>query len=151
MNSTTTTMKSLHTLLQLSWLTVLVLVSITISSSTYSSFGATAIAADSDYPYDSYDYPLLNISGFSWAENLIFDGAGSLFVSDFTTGILHKIYFDDSSDSYQVWNTRYYFDSLISRLEATTHYTAKYNPPLYIDRAVCPVVRTRCRTRFFRW
>eukprot|EP01102_Stenamoeba_stenopodia_P004332 TRINITY_DN14653_c0_g1_i1.p1 TRINITY_DN14653_c0_g1~~TRINITY_DN14653_c0_g1_i1.p1 ORF type:complete len:355 (-),score=60.57 TRINITY_DN14653_c0_g1_i1:94-1158(-) len=48
------------------------------------------------------DFPLLNISGFSWAENLIFDGVGNLFVSDFTTGVLHKISFNDSSDSYEM-------------------------------------------------
>ena len=36
--------------------------------------------------------PILNISGFAWAENLFFDGMGNLFVSDFLTGTLWRIY-----------------------------------------------------------
>lgn len=36
--------------------------------------------------------PLLEVSGFSWAENLAFDGRGSLFVSDVATGELSRIY-----------------------------------------------------------
>jgi hypothetical protein len=36
---------------------------------------------------DASTLPMLNISGFSWAENLAFDGHGNLFVSDATTGM----------------------------------------------------------------
>lgn len=36
--------------------------------------------------------PLLSIDGFSWAENLVFDGNGSLFVSDYVKGEIKRIY-----------------------------------------------------------
>lgn len=36
--------------------------------------------------------PTLEVDGFSWAENLAFDGLGSLFVSDVTTGKITRIY-----------------------------------------------------------
>jgi len=46
--------------------------------------------------------PLLNISGFAWAENLFFDGAGNLFVSDFQTGTLWRIFYDFETGDYVV-------------------------------------------------
>jgi len=36
--------------------------------------------------------PTLDVRGFSWAENLVFDANENLFVSDTTTGILWRIY-----------------------------------------------------------
>jgi hypothetical protein len=35
---------------------------------------------------------LLNVDGFAWAENLAFDGLGSLFVSEAVRGELWRIY-----------------------------------------------------------
>lgn len=35
---------------------------------------------------------LLNVDGFTWAENLAFDGLGSLFVSEAVRGELWRIY-----------------------------------------------------------
>jgi hypothetical protein len=45
--------------------------------------------------------PNLNITGFSWAENLFFDGQGNLFVSDLNTGILWKVFYNDTSSTYE--------------------------------------------------
>lgn len=42
--------------------------------------------------HTSASLPTLLMSGFSWAENLAFDGLGSLFVSDVATGIISRIY-----------------------------------------------------------
>lgn len=36
------------------------------------------------------DLPLLNFEGFSWAENLAFDGLGNLFVTDAVRGELWR-------------------------------------------------------------
>ena len=36
--------------------------------------------------------PILEVDGFSWAENLVFDGLGSMFVSDANTGYITRIY-----------------------------------------------------------
>lgn len=44
--------------------------------------------------------PMLNIDGFSWAENLVFDGLGGLFVSEAIRGQLWRVSFDSSSNSY---------------------------------------------------
>lgn len=44
--------------------------------------------------------PTLNIDGFSWAENLVFDGLGGLFVSESVRGELWRISYDASSNSY---------------------------------------------------
>ena len=38
----------------------------------------------------SADLPVLNFEGFSWAENLAFDGLGSLFVTDAVRGELWR-------------------------------------------------------------
>ena len=40
----------------------------------------------------SSSLPLLVVDGFSWAENLAFDGLGSLFVSELNRGELHRIW-----------------------------------------------------------
>ena len=44
--------------------------------------------------------PLLEVDGFGWAENLCFDGLGSLFVSEMTGGKLHRIWLSDDGQSY---------------------------------------------------
>jgi len=44
--------------------------------------------------------PLLAVEGFGWAENLAFDGLGSLFVSEMTRGELHRIWLCDDGSSY---------------------------------------------------
>lgn len=44
--------------------------------------------------------PLLNIDGFTWAENLAFDGLGNLFVSDAVQGKLQRIFLCESGTSY---------------------------------------------------
>lgn len=44
--------------------------------------------------------PLLEMDGFGWAENLCFDGLGSLFVSEMTGGKLHRIWLNDDGQSY---------------------------------------------------
>ena len=36
--------------------------------------------------------PSLEVRGFSWAENLVFDGMGNMFVSDATTGDISRIH-----------------------------------------------------------
>lgn len=43
------------------------------------------------YVAGACDLPTLNVDGFSWAENLVFDGLGGLFVSDAVKGELSKI------------------------------------------------------------
>ena len=45
--------------------------------------------------------PVLDVRGFAWAENLVFDGQGNLFVSDTTTGILYRIYLSADKLSYR--------------------------------------------------
>jgi hypothetical protein len=45
--------------------------------------------------------PMLDISGFSWAENLAFDNSGNLFVADAVTGKIWRIYLDPSSNTYK--------------------------------------------------
>lgn len=47
--------------------------------------------------------PLLNIEGFSWAEQLVFDGRGNMFVSEAVRGELWRIYLcedDNHNDDY---------------------------------------------------
>ncbi len=44
--------------------------------------------------------PMLNVDGFSWAENLCFDGLGGLFVSDAVFGRLVRISFDAQARNY---------------------------------------------------
>lgn len=39
-------------------------------------------------------------TGFAWAENLIFDGNGNLFVSDVTRGEIYRIYYSETNHSY---------------------------------------------------
>jgi sugar lactone lactonase YvrE len=40
--------------------------------------------------------PTLDMSGFAWAENMAFDGRGSLFVSDAVQGILYRVFLQGS-------------------------------------------------------
>ena len=50
------------------------------------------------------ELPLLNITGFTWAENLAFDttpGRSQLYVSDAGTGTIWKIYLNSAGDAYQ--------------------------------------------------
>lgn len=44
--------------------------------------------------------PTLNMAGFTWAENLCFDGHGNLFVSDSTRGEIWRIYLCPTKQSY---------------------------------------------------
>ncbi len=44
--------------------------------------------------------PVLDMSGFSWAENLAFDANGNLFVSDATTGKIWRIFLPPNANSY---------------------------------------------------
>ncbi len=44
--------------------------------------------------------PTLNIDGFSWAENLAFDGNGGLFVSESVRGQLYRISLDPINGNY---------------------------------------------------
>jgi len=44
--------------------------------------------------------PTLNMSGFAWAENLVFDAHGNLYVSDTMTGILWRIHLSADQQSY---------------------------------------------------
>lgn len=44
--------------------------------------------------------PLLNISGFSWLENLVFDGKGNLWMSEATRGQLWRVAPTDTGDAY---------------------------------------------------
>jgi sugar lactone lactonase YvrE len=46
------------------------------------------------------DLPCLNVDGFSWAENLAFDGLGNLFVSDAIRGELWRIYLSENKLEY---------------------------------------------------
>eukprot|EP01031_Cornospumella_fuschlensis_P025433 gene25433-30710_t len=46
------------------------------------------------------DLPMLNMDGFSWAENLHFDGLGGLFVSEAVLGQLFRISYDIETNSY---------------------------------------------------
>jgi len=49
----------------------------------------------------SNSLPLLNLDGFSWAEQLVFDGRGNLFVSEAVRGELWRIWLcTDESNSY---------------------------------------------------
>lgn len=48
----------------------------------------------------SNDLPFLEFEGFSWAENLVFDGLGGLFVSDAIRGEIWKIQLCNNSTSY---------------------------------------------------
>jgi len=48
----------------------------------------------------SFGLPLLNIDGFTWAENLVFDGNGNLFVSDTVKGEVYKIELCQNATSY---------------------------------------------------
>lgn len=43
---------------------------------------------------------MLNVDGFTWAENLIFDGLGSLFVSEAVGGELWRIVYDPVNNNY---------------------------------------------------
>jgi sugar lactone lactonase YvrE len=51
--------------------------------------------------------PPLEISGFSWAENLAFDGLGNLYVSDSGAATITRIWLQDN-----VWQTELYFDGV---------------------------------------
>ena len=42
--------------------------------------------------------PLLSIDGFSWAENLVFDGKGNLFVSEAVRGEIWRIFLSESGN-----------------------------------------------------
>ena len=44
--------------------------------------------------------PMLNIDGFTWAENLVFDGNGHLFVSDTVKAEIYKIELCENATSY---------------------------------------------------
>jgi outer membrane protein assembly factor BamB len=44
--------------------------------------------------------PMLNIDGFAWAENLVFDGLGGLFVSEASRGELIRISYDMQTKNY---------------------------------------------------
>lgn len=47
------------------------------------------------------DVPMLNVDGFSWAEQLVFDGRGNMFVSEAIRGELWRIHLcEDNSDTY---------------------------------------------------
>lgn len=48
----------------------------------------------------SHALPMLNIDGFSWAENLAFDGIGGLFVSEAVRGQLWRISYDSAANNY---------------------------------------------------
>ena len=54
---------------------LLLLLLLTLLSSATATATTTATATATSLPY-------LNVDGFSWAENLCFDGNGNLFVSD---------------------------------------------------------------------
>jgi len=45
--------------------------------------------------------PVLDMDGFTWAENLGFDGLGNMFVSDPVVGKLWRIYLDPSTNKYE--------------------------------------------------
>jgi len=49
----------------------------------------------------SSSLPYLNVDGFSWAENLCFDGNGNLFVSDWRRGEFWRIWLSDDGKSYE--------------------------------------------------
>ena len=44
--------------------------------------------------------PILNIDGFTWAENLVFDGNGHMFVSDTVKAEVYKIELCQNATSY---------------------------------------------------
>jgi hypothetical protein len=46
------------------------------------------------------ELPTLNVGGFSWAEQLAFDGLGNMFVSDAVAGELRKIYLCEDGTKY---------------------------------------------------
>lgn len=56
------------------------------------SLAVNSVAAD--------ELPMLNMDGFSWAENLVFDGLGGLFVSDAVRGEVWKIELCQNATSY---------------------------------------------------
>lgn len=45
-------------------------------------------------------FPMLNVDGFGWAENLAFDGLGGLFVSEAISGQLWRISYDVQAKNY---------------------------------------------------
>ena len=47
--------------------------------------------------------PLLEVSGFSWVENLVFDGNGNLWASEATSGQLWRVHLDTTGPE-AVWN-----------------------------------------------
>ena len=49
----------------------------------------------------SLSLPYLNVDGFSWAENLCFDGNGNLFVSDWRRGEFWRIWLNDDGSAYE--------------------------------------------------
>lgn len=46
-------------------------------------------------------YPVLNITGFTWAENMAFDGKGNLFVSDTDVGAVYRITLSADGSTYE--------------------------------------------------
>ena len=46
------------------------------------------------------DLPMLEVGGFSWAENLVFDGNGGLFASEYHRGELIRIQLCEDGASY---------------------------------------------------
>lgn len=49
----------------------------------------------------SYGFPVLDITGFTWAENMAFDGKGNLFVSDTGIGAVYRIALSQDGSEYE--------------------------------------------------
>lgn len=54
------------------------------------------------YAKNQNNFPMLNIGGFAWAENLAFDGLGGLFISENDRGKLYRINYDKQANNYTV-------------------------------------------------
>jgi len=63
-------------------------------------------------------YPFLDLDGFSWAENLAFDGKGNLFVSDTEVGALYRIVLSDDGLSYV--KSQYITDEYLTKIDGLT-------------------------------